>query len=107
MLIERTRVAFANQAKSEFFENMSHEIRTTLNAIIDFADIIEKELFGPVGNKKYGEYVGDIHAGAAHFLDLVDDIPDISTIETGEISLSPVELDLAGLLEECARVVRE
>lgn len=107
LLLERTRAKMANRAKSEFLANMSHEIRTPLNAIIGFADIIEKELFGPVGNEKYGEYVGDIHASAAHLLDLVNDILDISTIEAGEMSLSPVDLDLAELFEECARVVRE
>ena len=107
LLLERTRAELANRAKSEFLANMSHEIRTPLNAIIGFADIIEKELFGPVGNEKYGEYVGDIHASAAHLLDLVNDILDISTIEAGEMSLSPVDLDLAELFEECARVVRE
>jgi len=107
LLLERTRAELANRAKSEFLANMSHEIRTPLNAIIGFADIIEKELFGPVGNEKYAEYVGDIHASAAHLLDLVNDILDISTIEAGEMSLSPVELDLAELFEECARVVRE
>lgn len=86
---------------------MSHEIRTLLNAIIGFADIIEKEFFGPVGNEKYAGYVGDIDASAAHLLDLVNGILDIPIIEAGEMSLSPVDLDLAELFEECARVVRE
>ena len=107
LLRERTRAELANRAKSEFLANMSHEIRTPLNAIIGFTDIIGKGIFGPVGNEKYGEYIADIHASAEHLLDLVNDILDISTIEAGEMSLSPVDLDLTVLFEECARVVRE
>ena len=66
LLRERTRAELANRAKSEFLANMSHEIRTPLNAIIGFADIIRREVFGPVVNEKYGEYIGDIHANAEH-----------------------------------------
>lgn len=107
LLRERTRAELANRAKSEFLANMSHEIRTPLNAIIGFADIIRREIFGSVGNEKYGEYIGDIHASAEHLLDLVNDILDISTIEAGERPLSPVDLDMSSLFEECTRVVRE
>ena len=66
LLRERTRAELANRAKTEFLANMSHEIRTPLNAIIGFADIIRHEVFGPVGNDKCGEYIGDIHANAEH-----------------------------------------
>ncbi|NKB54904.1 MAG: PAS domain-containing protein [Alphaproteobacteria bacterium] len=107
LLRERTRAELANRAKSEFLANMSHEIRTPLNAIIGFADIMEQEVFGPVGNIRYGEYVSDIHASAQHLLDLVNDILDISTIEAGEMTLSPVELDVNDLFDECTRFVRE
>ena len=52
LLRERTRAELANRAKTEFLANMSHEIRTPLNAIIGFADIMWREVFGPVGNDK-------------------------------------------------------
>ena len=107
LLRERTRAELANSAKSEFLANMSHEIRTPLNAIIGFADIIEKEIFGPIGNEKYAEYISYVHASAEHLLDLVTDILDISTIEAGEMALTPEMLDLATMFDECARVVRE
>ena len=107
LLRERTRAELANRAKSEFLAIMSHEIRTPLNAIIGFADIIRREIFGSVGNEKYGEYIGDIHASAEHLLDLVNDILDISTIEAGERPLSPIGLDMSLLFEECTRAVRE
>ena len=107
LLRERTRAELANRAKSEFLANMSHEIRTPLNAIIGFADIIRREVFGPIGNDKSDEYIGDIHASAEHLLDLVNDILDISAIEAGEMPLAPVDLDMAMLFDECSRVVRE
>lgn len=107
LLRERTRAEMANLAKSEFLANMSHEIRTPLNAIIGFADIMKQKVFGPVGNERYTEYVSDIHSSARHLLDLVNDILDISTIEAGELTLSPTELNVAEIFEECTRFVRE
>ncbi len=107
LLRERTRAELANRAKSEFLANMSHEIRTPLNAIIGFADIMEQRVFGTIGNDRYAEYVTDIHASARHLLELVNDILDISTIEAGELSLSPVALDLGTIFQECTRLVSE
>ena len=107
LLRERTRAELANRAKSEFLANMSHEIRTPLNAIIGFADIIEQQVFGSIDNERYAAYVADIHASAKHLLDLVNDILDISTIEAGELALSPEYLDVGAIFDECARVVRE
>jgi len=94
-------------AKSEFLANMSHEICTPLNAIIGFADIMDQKMFGPVGNERYTEYVSDIHASARHLLDLVNDILDISTIEAGELTLSPTELKVGEIFTECTRFIRE
>jgi PAS domain S-box-containing protein len=107
LLRERTRAELANRAKSEFLANMSHEIRTPLNAIIGFADIIEKEVFGPLRNDRYVEYISDIQSSGRHLLDLVNDILDISTIEAGELSLSPKELELGKVFDECMRFVGE
>lgn len=107
LLRERTRAEMANLAKSEFLANMSHEIRTPLNAIIGFADIMNQRVFGSVGNERYTEYVSDIHSSARHLLDLVNDILDISTIEAGELTLSPTELNVSEIFEECTRFVRE
>ena len=58
---EKTRAEEANRSKSEFLANMSHELRTPLNAIIGFSEVMEKQMFGPIGADKYLEYARDIH----------------------------------------------
>lgn len=73
----------ANRTKTEFLANMSHELRTPLNAIIGFSDIIKSEMFGPVGNEKYKEYVTDIQKSGKHLLNLINDVLDVSAIEAG------------------------
>jgi PAS domain S-box-containing protein len=92
----------ANRAKSEFLANMSHELRTPLNAIIGFSEVIKDQLFGPVGNGRYAAYAHDIHAGGTHLLGVIDDILDMSRIETGRFTLeegpvAPAELVSAAL----------
>jgi len=57
---EKIRAEEANQSKSDFLANMSHELRTPLNAINGFSDIMCKEMFGPLGDPRYKEYVSDI-----------------------------------------------
>ena len=80
-------------AKSEFLAHMSHELRTPLNAILGFSDVMLSETYGPLGNPKYAEYQGDIHAAAAHLLNIVNEVLDIAKIEAGELTLriDPVE----------------
>ena len=77
------RAERANRAKSEFLANMSHELRTPLNAVIGFSEIIKDESHGPVGNDRYREYAKDINDSGRHLLDLINDILDLSKIESG------------------------
>ncbi len=62
---------------------MSHELRTPLNAIIGFSEMIKAETFGTVGSPKYREYTNDIHESGHHLLSLINDILDLSKIESG------------------------
>jgi PAS domain S-box-containing protein len=87
----------ANQSKSQFLANMSHELRTPLNAVIGFSDVMKTELMGPLGSDLYRGYVKDIHDSASHLLAIINDILDISSIESGvhrlkESLLSPEEV---------------
>lgn len=97
----------ANRAKSELLANMSHELRTPLNAIIGFSDSINAEIFGPLGHRKYGEYVVDIYNSGVHLLELVNDILDVSAIEAGRLELHPGEIDIAALVNACTRLIRQ
>jgi signal transduction histidine kinase len=74
---------------------VSHEIRTPLNSIVGFADIIAEERFGPLENERYKEYVKDIRASGTHIISLVNDLLDLSKIESGraELSFTPVNLN--------------
>ncbi len=95
----------ANRAKSELMANMSHELRTPLNAIIGFSDTMLNHVFGPIGNKRYEEYVGDIHDSGAHLLDLINDILDVSAIEAGKLELRCEPLDVEALVQACLKLV--
>jgi len=77
----------ANRAKSQFLANMSHELRTPLNAIIGFSEILEDRTFGEV-NEKQGRYVTNILTSGRHLLQLINDILDLSKVETGKLELN-------------------
>ncbi len=102
---EKTRAEEANQAKSKFLANMSHELRTPLNAIIGFSEIMESNMFGPLGSEKYHEYCSDIRSSGQYLLEVINDILDMSKIEAGRIRLDFEDLALDPLLGEAMRVV--
>ncbi len=102
---EKTRAEEANQAKSKFLANMSHELRTPLNAIIGFSEIMESNMFGPLGSEKYHEYCSDIRSSGQYLLEVINDILDMSKIEAGRIRLDFEDLTLDALLGEAMRVV--
>jgi len=102
----RDKAELANASKSEFLANMSHELRTPLNAIIGFSEIINNELFGPLENAQYKEYVDDIHSSSRHLLSLINDILDLSKIEANRFELDDDELDLGSLFDSCASMIR-
>ncbi|KEA07569.1 ATP-binding protein [Agrobacterium sp. SHOUNA12C] len=103
-LAEKERAEAANKAKSEFLANMSHELRTPLNAILGFSEILQDQMFGPLGSSRYNEYAKDIHDSGKHLLNVINDILDMSKIEAGHIKLSCEKIDLAPLIEECLRL---
>ncbi|MGC2202330.1 MAG: PAS-domain containing protein [Stellaceae bacterium] len=102
----RSLAEAANRAKSDFLANMSHELRTPLNAIIGFSEIISHELFGPIANEKYLEYIKDIHRSSLHLLAIINDVLDMSKIEAGKLELSKEVLDVQSVLGDVIRMMR-
>jgi two-component system, cell cycle sensor histidine kinase PleC len=102
---EKERAEAANRAKSEFLANMSHELRTPLNAILGFSEILQNQMFGPLGSEKYYEYSCDIHDSGKHLLNVISDILDMSKIEAGHLKLESEPTDLSVLIEESLRFV--
>ena len=95
----------ANRTKTEFLANISHELRTPLNAIIGFSDLMQREMFGPLGNDQYNDYARDIYQSGSHLHDVINDILDLSKIEAGKLDLSEENVNLKLCVERYLRVV--
>ncbi|MDR1578724.1 MAG: response regulator, partial [Synergistaceae bacterium] len=96
-------IAEANsRAKSEFLANMSHEIRTPMNAIIGMAELLEYERL--TGRQK--GYVNDINVSAHSLLDIINDILDMSKIESGKLALNPVDYAFGGFIDNIISMVK-
>ncbi len=98
LLAANRQAVEANRAKSEFLAAMSHELRTPLNAVIGFSQMMEQRVFGPLGNGRYEGYVKDIGTSGQHLLSLINDLLDMSKIESGRRELSPEEIDVADVV---------
>ncbi len=96
----------ASRAKSDFLANMSHELRTPLNAIVGFSDVLQDQLFGNL-NEKQMEYVDDILSSGEHLLNLINDILDLSKVESGKMELELGRFPLKDILNISMTMLRE
>lgn len=92
----------ANKAKSNFLANMSHDIRTPMNAMVGFSLLLQKQADNP---EKVKEYAQKIISSGHHLLNLINDVLDMSKIESGKTSLNLTEFRLAELIEEIYTIV--
>jgi signal transduction histidine kinase len=86
---------------------MSHEPRTPLNAIIGFSEIIQNQIFGPVGSDRYLAYAKDIRDSGKHLLEIINDILDLAKIEVGKFELHDEDCDVASVIPSALRFVRD
>ncbi len=93
----------ANLAKSDFLSSMSHELRSPLNAILGFAQLIESSTPPPLPSQK--ENVDQILQAGWYLLELINEILDLSLIESGKLSLSPESISLDDVLNDCRAMI--
>ena len=106
--LEKSKAAAedANRVKSDFLANMSHELRTPLNVIIGFTELILARQCGDLTSLQE-EYLKDVLEGARGLCLLIDDILDLTRMETGKPAFEASEVQLPGLLARSLAIVRE
>jgi len=92
--------------KADVLARISHEVRTPLNAIIGFAEVMIDERFGALGNERYVEYMKDIRGSGERVIAIINDLLDLSRIETGKLDLSFANQNLNDLVEQCVAVMQ-
>jgi PAS domain S-box-containing protein len=101
----RQQAESANRAKSTFLANMSHELRTPLNAIIGYSEMLHEEA-EDLGQQDLIPDLQRISAAGRHLLDLINAVLDLSKIEAGKMDLYLETIDVAGIVEDTATVLR-
>ena len=99
--VKNAELERASRMKSEFLANMSHELRTPLNAVIGFSEILKDGMLGEL-TEEQTEYITDIFTSGKHLLSLINDILDLSKVESGHSPLDlepvePIQLAISGL----------
>jgi PAS domain S-box-containing protein len=99
----RDRADAANRAKSAFLANMSHEIRTPMNAIIGFTHLLQRDVRTPAQLERLGK----VDEAAHHLLTIINDILDLSKIESGKLTLEQTDFSLDALLARTCSLIAD
>ncbi len=104
-LMDKTReVEEANRLKSEFLANMSHELRTPLNVVIGFSELMADEVPGKINNEQR-QWLNDILNSGRHLLNLINEVLDLSKIESGRMKFRLTDIALAGVIQSLTRTM--
>ena len=102
---ENRQIQEANRLKSQFLANMSHELRTPLTAIIGFADLLQMGAI-PQGAPQHQTFLGHIGSSGRHLLRLINDVLDLSKIESGKFEFFPEPVDLPVLVQDVLNILQ-
>jgi PAS domain S-box-containing protein len=102
---QNQRVLQANKLKSEFLANMSHELRTPLNSIIGFSEILFDDKVGPISTEQK-DCIGNVLTSGRHLLQLINDVLDLSKVESGKMDFFPELIDLKVLVHQIREILR-
>ncbi|NIA71952.1 hypothetical protein HBA54_25460 [Pelagibius litoralis] len=106
LAITRDQADAASRAKSDFLANMSHELRTPLNAIIGFSEMMKDENRIAVSSARYRDYSNDIHNSGKHLLDVINDILDLSKVESGSAEVHTAVIDVPDMVASVLTLLR-
>ena len=96
----------ANEAKTDFISKMSHELRTPLNAIIGFSELLKYSSNNNSMAEGDTDNINEIHKAGLHLLGLINDVLDISRVETGRINFYFVDINIVEILQNCLSLVK-
>ncbi len=95
--VKNEKLALSDKYKSQFLATMSHELRTPMNAIIGFTDLLKDDIYGKL-TAKQKDVLSKVQRNSNHLLNLINDILDLSKIESGRIDLMPEKFELRELV---------
>ncbi|MBT3881047.1 MAG: HAMP domain-containing protein [Candidatus Scalindua sp.] len=96
----------ANKAKTRFLSSMSHELRTPLNGILGFSDLLSGQFFGELNDKQL-TYANQINESGKHLLDLINDMLDITKIDSGKVELELVDIPIEKVLQTSVNMINK
>ncbi|WP_299347488.1 PAS domain-containing sensor histidine kinase [uncultured Maritalea sp.] len=100
---EKIAAEAASRSKTSFLAHLSHDMRTPLNHIIGFADLVQHEPYGPLGDKRYSNYISDIKQSGEALLDNFASILDLAQLEGGQTIQNDTDVDMYKFVKQSLR----